>query len=71
LAGSSPAAGNRRSPGREARIGWGIASAELEAKSEKSTVSPGRLLPTYQLLGDMFMEHGKPAEALGAMSSRK
>jgi len=42
------------------------ASAELEAKSEKATVSPGRLLPAYELLGDMFMENGKPVEALAA-----
>ena len=42
------------------------ASAELEAKSEKSTISPGRLVPAYELLGDMFKESGKPVEALAA-----
>jgi tetratricopeptide (TPR) repeat protein len=42
------------------------ASAELETKSEKSTVSPGRLVPAYELLGDMLMENGKPGEALAA-----
>jgi tetratricopeptide (TPR) repeat protein len=42
------------------------ASAELETKSEKSTVSPGRLVPAYELLGDMLMENGKPREALAA-----
>jgi tetratricopeptide (TPR) repeat protein len=40
------------------------ASAELEAKSEKSAVSPGRLVPAHELLGDMLLESGKPAEAL-------
>jgi tetratricopeptide (TPR) repeat protein len=40
------------------------ASAELEAKSEKAPVSPGRLVPANELLGDMLLEHGKPAEAL-------
>ena len=42
------------------------ASAELEAKSEKSAVSPGRLVPANELLGDMLLEHGRPAEALAA-----
>ncbi len=42
------------------------ASAELEAKSEKSAVSPGRLVPANELLGDMLLEDGKPAEALVA-----
>jgi Flp pilus assembly protein TadD len=42
------------------------ASAELEGKSEKSAVSPGRLLPANELLGDMLLEDGKPGEALAA-----
>ncbi len=42
------------------------ASAELESSSEKSTVSPGRLIPAYELFGDMLMESGKPGEALAA-----
>ena len=42
------------------------ASAELEAKSEKSAVSPGRLVPANELLGDMLLDDGKPAEALAA-----
>ncbi|MBI2455491.1 MAG: hypothetical protein HYV46_05065, partial [candidate division NC10 bacterium] len=42
------------------------ASAELEAKSEKSAVSPGRLVPAHELLGDMLLESGKSAEALAA-----
>jgi tetratricopeptide (TPR) repeat protein len=42
------------------------ASVELEAKSEKSAVSPGRLVPAHELLGDMLLESDKPAEALAA-----
>ena len=42
------------------------ASVELEAKSEKSAVSPGRLVPANELLGDMLLDDGKPAEALAA-----
>src|SRR6266508_3914823 len=41
-------------------------SAEMEAKSEKSTVSPGRLIPAYELLGDILLESGRPGEALAA-----
>lgn len=41
-------------------------SAELEAKSEKSPISPGRLIPAYELFGDMLMENNKPVEALSA-----
>ena len=47
-------------------LGLMRASAELEAKSEKSAVSPGRLVPANELLGDMLLEDGKPAEALAA-----
>jgi hypothetical protein len=42
------------------------ASAELEGKSEKSAISPGRLVPANELLGDMLLEDGKAAEALAA-----
>ena len=42
------------------------AAAELEAKSEKSAVSPGRLVPAHELFGDMLLESGKPVEALAA-----
>ena len=47
-------------------LGLMRASAELEAKSEKSAVSPGRLVPANELLGDMLLEQGRPAEALAA-----
>jgi hypothetical protein len=40
------------------------ASADMEDASEKSAVTPGRLLPARELLGDMLMEAGRPAEAL-------
>ena len=51
---------------RDTALGLMRASAELEAKSEKSAVSPGRLVPANELLGDMLLDGGKPAEALAA-----
>ena len=51
---------------REAALDLMRASADLETKSEKSAVSPGRLVPAHELLGDMLLESGKPAEALAA-----
>lgn len=39
-------------------------SADLEDTSEKAAVSPGRLLPARELLGDMLLESGRPGEAL-------
>ncbi len=43
-----------------------IASAELEASQEKHPVTPGALQPAYELLGDMYMELDRPADALAA-----
>lgn len=40
------------------------AAADLEDTSEKAAVSPGRLLPARELLGDMLQESGQPEEAL-------
>ena len=40
------------------------AAADMEDKSEKAAVSPGRLIPARELLGDMLLESGRPAEAL-------
>jgi hypothetical protein len=40
------------------------AAADIEDKSEKHPVSPGRLIPARELLGDMLLESGRPAEAL-------
>jgi tetratricopeptide (TPR) repeat protein len=40
------------------------AAADLEDKTEKHPVSPGRLIPARELLGDMLLESGRAAEAL-------
>jgi hypothetical protein len=53
------AAGNR-----EAALAAMRTAADLEDKSEKSAVSPGRLIPARELLGDMLLESGQPALAL-------
>jgi len=39
-------------------------AADFEDKSEKHPVSPGRLIPARELLGDMLLESGRPGEAL-------
>jgi tetratricopeptide (TPR) repeat protein len=39
-------------------------AADIEDRSEKNIVTPGRLLPARELLGDMLMELKRPAEAL-------
>jgi tetratricopeptide (TPR) repeat protein len=39
-------------------------AADVEDKSEKNIVTPGRLLPARELLGDMLMELKRPTEAL-------
>jgi len=39
-------------------------AADIEDRSEKNIVTPGRLLPARELLGDMLMELQRPAEAL-------
>ena len=40
------------------------AAADLEDSSEKSAVTPGRLIPARELLGDMLLESGRPADAI-------
>ncbi|MDB5807227.1 MAG: hypothetical protein JWN73_4549 [Betaproteobacteria bacterium] len=40
------------------------AAADIEDKNEKSIVTPGRVLPARELLGDMLLEAGQPALAL-------
>ena len=40
------------------------AAADEEDRSDKSSVSPGRLVPARELLGDMLLEDGRAAEAL-------
>ena len=42
------------------------AAADLEDKSEKSAVTPGRILPAREILGEMLLEMKRPAEALQA-----
>jgi len=39
-------------------------AADMEDKSEKHIVTPARILPARELLGDMLMELKRPAEAL-------
>lgn len=51
---------------REEALSLMRAAAELEARSEKAAISPGRLIPAHELLGDMLLESGKSAEALRA-----
>jgi tetratricopeptide (TPR) repeat protein len=40
------------------------AAADMEDKSEKHIVTPGRVLPARELLGDMLLELKQPAAAL-------
>ena len=51
--------GGRRRPLKVAR-----SAAELEEKTGKHPVTPGAILPARELLGDMLLEIGRPAEAL-------
>jgi hypothetical protein len=39
-------------------------AADTEDANEKSTVTPARMLPARELLGDMLLAAGKPADAL-------
>jgi hypothetical protein len=41
-------------------------AAEREDATEKSAVSPGPLAPARELLGDLLLELGRPADALAA-----
>ena len=40
------------------------AAADLEDRNEKHIVTPGRVVPARELLGDMLMQMGQPAQAL-------
>jgi tetratricopeptide (TPR) repeat protein len=42
------------------------AAADMEDASEKSAVSPGRILPARELLGDMLLASGRADDALAA-----
>ena len=39
-------------------------AADLEGKNDKHIVTPGRILPARELLGDMLLEMKRPADAL-------
>jgi tetratricopeptide (TPR) repeat protein len=41
-------------------------AADIEDMSEKSAISPGRILPARELLGDMLFDSGRFDEALAA-----
>ena len=40
------------------------AAAELEDGTEKNAITPGPLAPARELLGEMLLEGGQPAQAL-------
>lgn len=42
------------------------AAGALESSTPKHAVTPGPTLPAYELLGDLFMEQRRPADAIGA-----
>jgi hypothetical protein len=46
------------------------AAADLEDKNEKHIVTPGRLIPARELLGDMLLETKQPALALSSSKPR-
>ena len=50
--------------GRDTALALMREAAAIEDKSEKSAATPGRLVPARELLGDMLLESGRPAEAL-------
>jgi tetratricopeptide (TPR) repeat protein len=39
-------------------------AATLEDETDKNSLSPGRVLPVHEQLGDLLMELGRPEEAL-------
>jgi tetratricopeptide (TPR) repeat protein len=48
----------------EEALGLMRQAADIEDRSEKNIVTPGRLLPARELLGDMLLQLKRPAEAL-------
>ena len=46
-----------------------LRAADMEDKSEKNIVTPGRIVPARELLGEMLLQLGKPAEALKAFEA--
>jgi tetratricopeptide (TPR) repeat protein len=51
---------------KDAAVTMARAAATLEQKTGKHPVTPGPPLPARELLGDMLLEMGQPAEALAA-----
>jgi tetratricopeptide (TPR) repeat protein len=44
-------------------------AADMEDKSEKAAVTPGRLVPARELLGEILLEMNRPADALQAFET--
>jgi predicted Zn-dependent protease len=49
---------------RDAALTLMRSAADTEDSSEKSAVTPGRVVPARELLGEMLLEMKRPAEAL-------
>jgi tetratricopeptide (TPR) repeat protein len=49
---------------REEALGLMRQAADMEDKNEKHIVTPGRIVPARELLGEMLLELKRPAEAL-------
>ena len=45
------------------------AAADQEDATEKNAITPGPLAPARELLGEMLLDAGKPAEALTAFEA--
>lgn len=45
------------------------AAADIEDKTQLASVTPGPLAPAREMLGEMLLEHGRPAEALAAFEA--
>jgi hypothetical protein len=54
---------------REEAVTLMRSAADLEDKSEKSAVTPGRIIPARELFGEMLLEMNRPAEALQAFET--
>lgn len=54
---------------RDAALDTMRASADLEDSMEKHIVTPSPVVPARELLGDMLLESGRPAEALAAFEA--
>lgn len=50
-------------------LGLMNAAADMEDKSEKNIITPGRIVPARELLGDLLLDLKRPGEALKAYES--